>query len=254
MTPAVPTPLQARSERFGQMLIAARRRLDKETVHQLRVSIRRLQAALRLMGQDEERRALRPLMQLAGAVRNCDVALELAHEAGLAPDHAVCDGLRRTRRQQAAALKLAVAAFAPPSFHEDAIQPQRSVLEDFFRAGRRALRHPREKRLHALRLAGKRLRYTIELLAPALDSSTPERLRELKHVQDALGQINDCASARLLTEDEGFHAWLAAEQERQGERFEEYWRRCFGVLGARESWKLFLRPALPAKSASTPAT
>jgi CHAD domain-containing protein len=231
--------LTERAARFQQMRTASTRRLDKETVHQLRVSIRRLQAVLRLMGQTGNRRALRPLMQLAGAVRNCDITLELVRAAALAPGHAAYSQLRTLRRQRAALLKRAVLDFTLPELHGSELVPSPRLLKEFFRAGREAMRHLTEERLHALRLAGKRLRYTVELLDP----SAVDRLRELKRLQEELGAINDCATARLLVDDTGFHHWLANEQERHLGRFKDTWRCSFGVLGARESWQLFLKHA-----------
>lgn len=240
--------LAGRVARFNQMRQAAARRLDKETVHQLRVSIRRLQAVLRLMDQAENRRALRPLMQLAGAVRNCDIALELVRAARLAPGHSAYPQLRADRRKHALALKQAVLGFALPALQETPLAPSPRVLKDFLRAGRQAMSQAKEERLHALRLAGKRLRYTVELLDP----SALARLRELKRLQDELGAINDCATARSLVEDATFHEWLAQEQARHIAGFHDYWRRSFGVLGARESWQLFLDAALNAQEPVAP--
>jgi len=240
--------LTERRERCEQMLAAARRRLDKETIHQLRVSIRRLQAALRLMRLNAERRALKPLMQLAGEVRNRDIAIALAAGRPIATE------FRRPRRQHAAALKQALLAFTLPPTPERPIRLSRHLLRDFFRAGRRAAGRPTAERLHALRLAGKRLRYAIEILAPSLDASTPARLKELKQLQDHLGEANDCASARLLAplaHDEEFHAYLDAEQARHSGKAIEIWQHSFGVLGARESWQLYFHPrGLPPPAAA----
>lgn len=221
--------------RFEQMRGAAIRRLDKKTVHQLRVSIRRLQAALRLMGLHEERRSLRPLMQLAGEVRNRDVAMELAEPAPMRQE------LWQQRRHHAAALKEAVRAFALAPLVEQPLAPPAGLVKAFFRAGRRAAGKPTAGRLHALRLAGKRLRYAIEFLLPVLDASVIIRLRDLKHLQQELGQANDCATARTLTSDAEFHAVLARKEQGHRGRFAEYWRENFEVLGAWESWRLFWR-------------
>ena len=64
-----------------------------EVVHDLRVSIRRLQAALRafptFFPQAESRQILkqaRKVLKLAGRVRDFDIALELASESGI-PAH-----------------------------------------------------------------------------------------------------------------------------------------------------------------------
>lgn len=235
------TQLAERVQRCEVMLAAARQRLDQEAVHQLRVSFRRLQAALRLMGLTEERRALRPLMQLAGEVRNRDIARELA----VSP--AVRSALLQQRRRHAAGLKQAVLAFQLPLLREQPVQPSPKLLKDFFRAGRRATRKPTAEHLHALRLAGKRLRYAIEYLAASLDASTPARLRDLKRLQDQLGAANDCATARTLIDDADFHSFLAMKEDEQRKRFAEYWRENFGVLGAWESWSMYLAPVMPAK-------
>ncbi len=67
---------------------------DAESIHDLRVSIRRLSRCLRVFSDfypgrswKRIRRKLSELMQAAGAVRDCDIALELLNEAGI-PDRA----------------------------------------------------------------------------------------------------------------------------------------------------------------------
>jgi CHAD domain-containing protein len=236
--------LHERQQRVRVLLDAARRRLDKETVHQLRVSIRRWQAALRWLGYPKESRAaLRPLMQLTGEVRNRDIALELARAAGQDRTHPTVQQWTTERRAHAAALKRALTAFAVPDIGPEpavgAAEFPKRLVRDFFRAGRRACQHPAAEQLHALRLAGKRLRYTIELMELRLDASAPARLRELKRVQDALGEINDCATAAAMTTDDALRAFLADRQRDAVERFLEQWHLGFGVLGAGESWRWF---------------
>ena len=55
------------------------------------------------------------------------------------------------------------------------------------------------RKLHRLRLASKRLRYTLELFRPCYPAGLEERLDALKKLQDWLGEVNDAvASARLL--------------------------------------------------------
>jgi CHAD domain-containing protein len=62
---------------------------DEEAVHKMRVSIRRLQQALRLFPQflrkgavKSIRRELKRIMEPAGELRNCDIALGLLRRAG----------------------------------------------------------------------------------------------------------------------------------------------------------------------------
>jgi CHAD domain-containing protein len=62
---------------------------DRDAVHRMRVSIRRLQAALRLFeqylhssGVKEIRKQLKKAMRAAGDLRNHDIALELIEQKG----------------------------------------------------------------------------------------------------------------------------------------------------------------------------
>lgn len=80
----------------------------EEPVHQLRVSIRRLFAALRtfepILAEDEaesHRARLRPILKMAGEVRNCDIALGLARKAGVASDSHTVHRLETERGQLA---------------------------------------------------------------------------------------------------------------------------------------------------------
>ena len=77
---------------------------DEETVHDVRVAIRRLSQALRifapLLGEKQSRKlrkSLRPLLDAAAEVRDVDIALKLLREAGLPPQHAIWDELRAER-------------------------------------------------------------------------------------------------------------------------------------------------------------
>ena len=83
------------------MNAAAEAKADEDSVHNLRTSIRRLSECLKsfddLFPRGEAgrlRRKLRKLMQLAGEVRNLDIAGSLFEEAGVPPDDALMDRLR----------------------------------------------------------------------------------------------------------------------------------------------------------------
>ena len=53
--------------------------------------------------------------------------------------------------------------------------------------------HPeRVEELHAMRIAGKRLRYTLEVFRPLLGGEAAIFLEKLKEMQDLLGEIHDC--------------------------------------------------------------
>jgi CHAD domain-containing protein len=59
---------------------------------------------------------------------------------------------------------------------------------------------PPPAELHAVRLATKRLRYTLELFRPCYGQGLEIRLAELQRLQQVLGEINDCAAAERLIE------------------------------------------------------
>ncbi|HYI95350.1 MAG TPA: CHAD domain-containing protein [Bryobacteraceae bacterium] len=74
-------------EDFVAALNAAGKAPDVETVHKVRVSIRRLQQGLRLFrpylsksGADKLKVELRAIMDVAGELRNRDIAIELVKE------------------------------------------------------------------------------------------------------------------------------------------------------------------------------
>jgi CHAD domain-containing protein len=97
--------ISARLGRVAFEVRRARKKSDDDTVHDLRVSIRRFTQALRvfddLLPDGEGRRVrkqLRPVMKLAGEVRNLDIARELVRESKTAQNAALLDQLSAERR------------------------------------------------------------------------------------------------------------------------------------------------------------
>jgi CHAD domain-containing protein len=85
---------------------------DADSVHDLRVAIRRLSRALRSFAQffpgkqwKRIRSELSNLMDAAAAVRDADVALELIEKAGVAPEAKIATTLQSRRRKAEAALR-----------------------------------------------------------------------------------------------------------------------------------------------------
>jgi CHAD domain-containing protein len=79
---------------------------DPESIHDLRVAIRRFSRCLRLFSQfypgnsaKKARRRLEGMMKAAGAVRDMDIALELVVEAGVAKRTALAQRLAEERRK-----------------------------------------------------------------------------------------------------------------------------------------------------------
>jgi CHAD domain-containing protein len=77
---------------------------DADSIHDLRVAIRRFEQCLRIFhqffpGHKKIHRRLHKIMQLSGEVRNRDIALDLLKQAGQPARSAVADRLRRERKE-----------------------------------------------------------------------------------------------------------------------------------------------------------
>lgn len=196
---------------------------DPEYLHQLRVGMRRLRAALHIFDATLReadvralRRLLRALSRVAGPARDWDV-----HARRLPP--ALRPAAERRRRAAYAALRRVLHApqLWPPPRGLPSAQVAlpvfaHSVLE---RADRRARRRGEQLewthagRRHDLRIRLRRLRYAAEFLRGAFPGADTEPfIRSLKRLQDALGELNDLEVARRL------QAELAGEKPRRGPR------------------------------------
>jgi len=96
---------------------------DAEAIHDLRVAIRRVGACLRAFAQfypdrcpKRIRRRLGEMMDLAGAVRNLDITLDLLREAGLPPKAPLATRLRDERRRAWGRLEREIRAWKSRAF------------------------------------------------------------------------------------------------------------------------------------------
>jgi len=208
----------------------ARAGVDPEGVHQMRVAVRRLRAALKasqLESAEQLQAELKWLGGALGAVRDLDVQLE--HLRGLAADfepeeqaavERLLKGLTLDRRQarqrmlgvlrsrRYAALLEALTAVtaaepagngAPPvkkkhwaaSLAELIKRPHRKLIKDADALGA----DPPDDDLHALRIRGKRLRYAAELAAPVGGKQVQKLIKATKTFQDVLGDHQDAVVA-----------------------------------------------------------
>jgi CHAD domain-containing protein len=199
-------------------------------IHDLRVSTRRLRAALDLWREcapgkrlDRCRKALRNLGRRLGAVREADVnRRELSELARKRPEDAVAIEFvsaseARRQKQRARVLEKALARTDLPDLSrqirgelEKARDSRVESIPPAFVARRElahrvppleellegALSRPSATALHRFRIELKKLRYSVELCAPAYDGRrVPHLLGWLKQLQDVLGAAQD---ARVL--------------------------------------------------------
>jgi len=209
-------------------------RQDVEYVHQLRVGCRRAGAALQafrplmLDKPKSLRRWLRRIRRAAGPARDADVLLarlEKEHDPSPEFDYVVTC-LKRQRADAQQVLVEVEAKAQSGKFHHslqrccDSLREHDSKQESttFGQYARAALRtasqellelaglnQPTVTQLHHLRIAGKRLRYSIELFHEAFPPSMRiEVYPQLEKLQDRLGQLNDHVTAQAC-----FQTWLA---------------------------------------------
>jgi triphosphatase len=263
---------------------------NAESVHDLRVAIRRFAQVLRVFkpcfhGKEVRkiRRELKQMMDLAGEVRNCDIAFKLMSKpqrsdaAGLRPK---LEGLRREServlvpflkrwadRQSSlkwrGALANAATADGDSSSKAPIARTAQRILprmaQEFFERGNEAAGTKISPRgLHQFRIATKRFRYTLELFTAVYGPPLESSLESIRRTQELLGDINDCDTVRNLLsqfkEVDRLTSWLKKRQRRRIEEFQQYWTDTLAGDGERRSWRALLsRPAGGARPARKPA-
>jgi triphosphatase len=221
---------------------------DAEFLHQLRVGLRRLRAALRAFRDvlpskttKNLKRSLAKLSPKLGAARDWDVLV-----ARLEAHRASPRLLHKAQARRAAARRLARRALVSkrfagigPAVRSLKAADSRATLAQFAadaldRAHRKLVTQAdgadwsAASARHALRIRVKRLRYSCEFFAPAFPARrvTPY-IAALKALQDILGELNDVAVGRRLL---GFVGDEAALLRRLGpawralERRPAFWR------------------------------
>jgi hypothetical protein len=124
------------------------------------------------------------------------------------------------------------------------------LVESFFRAGRKAAGEVQSARaLHRFRLEVKRFRYYLELFVPCYGPGLKERLNVLKHVQDYLGALSDCAATQVMLESPALRplrdkkqlsAFIARQSAQKQAAFVLYWRETCDAPGRLEWWTNYL--------------
>ncbi len=246
---------------------AAKHAGDPDAIHDLRVSIRRLTQCIRVFHAPAKkmRRHLHKIMEHCGAVRNCDIALELLLECGL-PESPSVPKLKKSRERAAQKLHRSLdkerrrrhrtADVAAHPFHHGLQIATRlpALAENFFQTGDAAAAPDSSyQNLHRFRLRAKRFRYTLELFERFYGGEMATGATALKDVQDHLGAINDCVTTIDLLPDDPIA--IAAIQKRLDQRtrlFRSYWRSRFPAA-KRAWWRRWLSQPRAAASARVKA-
>jgi CHAD domain-containing protein len=207
---------------------------DVEHVHQLRIATRRAVQAVRIFAgllpaeaAERLRGQLRRVRLAADAARNWDVLGERFANCGCADDSGlgahVLSRIQSRRREAQPAIIAAHHDLMADQFEQQIeillehvcgqsqgeakrrLQRQagrylRPVLKKFFRAADADL--IQDSMLHRLRIRAKKLRYTMEIVAPAWAPAFRSRLYcDVSILQDLLGTVNDHATAKALFSD-----------------------------------------------------
>jgi len=229
--------------RRSRHLLAMRRgvveRGDPATIHDLRVATRRLQEALDLFapvlpGRESRRlrRRARRVRRHLAALRDADVVAEIAasfpearpmlRALALAPRALRARARAGDGGVQVPGIRKRVASFNHASASRGPALPasargRASAIEAL---GRRAakvetilagVRIEKVEEAHALRVAVKRYRYTLELMDEAGIARPGAALEEARRVQEALGNVHDLDMLiDLLRRRRDGRAWIAA--------------------------------------------
>lgn len=205
---------------------------DIEYIHRMRVASRRLRTALPLFSKclpakklANWQKEIRAITKALGAARDTDVQLELLESVYRgAPLPQQRPGLQRLalrqyqRRSRLQAnvltaldsleasqaldqLETAVAGYAArqdqvyiytPALYQLAHQSIETSLDQFL-AYSAIVSQPEEvEKLHAMRIAAKHLRYSMETFAPLYPDELKRFIGVLRKAQDSLGDIHDC--------------------------------------------------------------
>jgi CHAD domain-containing protein len=249
-----------RLESFAALFARAMIDDDAKTVHDLRVASRRLQQLLRgLPAANAKKNSkkvssfLRGVRQALGPLRNLDVmaamtaarASEGGSEATRAAWTEIKEGIEKQRGEESSRARQALKHYDLTGFldrisrsmsrlsAETVDDELQGVVGGRFQVWSDALNavvdDPTANRLHALRIAGKRLRYAVELQAALSDPKAKTLAHSLAKLQDNLGAWHDVHTLlqyvgaylnqqEFLAEHPGKSRALLLEMERERKR------------------------------------
>lgn len=224
---ALAAPMLAQVElRIGTLGVSD----DPESLHKLRVALRRLRSLWwaydPLIDRSQarhQRREFKALADSAGQTRDWDILKHLLAESTPTPRSFTVliervgllrgDALLRSRATIAAAnmetmlprwIAHVVQQLDASSFDEALAQFAENRVASAKKALWKRMKHvltdpePGYAELHKVRIAGKKLRYLLEFFAPLIESGNEIGVVELALLQDELGTLNDVVASEAL--------------------------------------------------------
>jgi len=222
---------EARAAQFFDLLDRLENDDDVELIHDVRVASRRLGEALGVLGSDATaeglprfRAWLREIRGLLAPVRDADVNRQVLVDlvggeeklASIPAGVGFAEMLGRRRRYHLIDARFQLQADVVAERREELARilaeavnraGSAATLETaldrrlrrrvgrrrraFRQSARRAARSGRPRRLHATRIAGKKIRYALELAHDAQVLNAKGEVKWLRRIQDALGDLND---------------------------------------------------------------
>jgi CHAD domain-containing protein len=222
---------------------------DEDSIHDLRVATRRFTQSLSLFKgafpakeAKKIRRRLSELMDLSNAPRDCDIALKLMPKSEL-PGAKTLEPWIRARRKETLQVLLPRlrrwGARETSSKWRVALQLNSSYQDPLEDSVRQRVQRPLKRllkdggaarsatELHQVRIAAKKLRYSLELLQPLHGEQLDAALGNIQVMQTLLGDANDCHAVRTLIAglggDAEIESWLKKRQKKKTREFQAEW-------------------------------
>lgn len=217
---------------MSQEIEGVRLGVDIETIHRMRVASRRLRAAMPLFSTclpskklDGWQKQVRKITRALGIARDADVQIELMEEFySSLPQANYRPGIRRLllrlqqkrqgqqarvdkaldRLENSQALveiketltplvekQVQIVAYSP-DLYRLAFDSIKASLDELLAYEAVVYEPEQVEQLHAMRIAAKRLRYTLETFAGIYVDELKQPIQVMRKIQDALGEIHDC--------------------------------------------------------------
>ena len=210
-------PLRERGARFKKELTRVKKELNADALHDLRVSIRRLNAVFSLLSlfpQTKIKKAIRKkprsIMKLLGELRDLHVEVEIINAVFQRKNQFVrsfLDKLNKALEQKEGNIRRVVKSFSPdflkklnikktilPLLGTDWEYQAKIALAALFKNFSSFAEKAQGGNIdafHRMRISLKKLRYTSEILLPLFPWITEVRLNNMHTLQQVMGDIHD---------------------------------------------------------------